>query len=276
MPSLKVAFLDVGHGDFAFSQTPLGDYLVIDMGTGDVVPSRFLSKVATISELQVSHPHTDHFDDIVEMSKKTISSFRCPNLDRFEDKVIGWRKNDKVKIAKLREMKSKIAANNGAVRSGSGFTHTVWFADNIDYKDPNTASAVTTLAYQGVKFLFGGDLPSAGWENLLQKANFVSAISGTSVFKVPHHGRKEGCCQALFDIQGFKPYLCVISDKPIEKDSKNTVATDWYSKRAAGCNVVGYEGKRSVLTTRSDGSIFVQVNEKGEWWIYPNTQWKND
>ena len=60
----------------------------------------------------------------------------------------------------------------------------------------------------------------------------------------------------------------------IEKDNKNTVATDWYSTRALGCNVVGYDGERNVLTTRSDGSIFIEVNEEGKYWVYPNTKWK--
>jgi competence protein ComEC len=111
MLNLKVAFLNVGHGDFAYAVSPFGDSLVIDVGSGDVVPSSFLSKVTTIAELQVSHPHTDHFDDIVAMSKKTIQSFRCPQLDKFADRVIGWRKSDRVKIAKLRELKSQIPAN---------------------------------------------------------------------------------------------------------------------------------------------------------------------
>ena len=122
MPSLKIAFLDVGHGDFIYAETPLGDNLVLDIGTGDVVPAQFLSKVSTISEVQVSHPHTDHIDDIVAFSKKTIKSFRCPSLDGFSDQTIGWKKSDKVKIAKLREMKRTLVADNAAVRVGSGFS----------------------------------------------------------------------------------------------------------------------------------------------------------
>ena len=100
----------------------------------------------------------------------------------------------------------------------------MWFPSGVDYNNPNTASCVTTLSYKGVKFLFGGDLPDSGWQALLKNQKFVDAISGTSVFKVPHHGRKEGCSEALFE--KISPMLCVISDKPLAKDSKNTVATD--------------------------------------------------
>ncbi len=51
MPMLKVAFLDVGHGDFIYATTPLGDNLIIDIGYGDVIPSKYLSNVSTISVL---------------------------------------------------------------------------------------------------------------------------------------------------------------------------------------------------------------------------------
>lgn len=274
MSTLKIAFLDVGHGDFVYATTPLGDNLIIDIGSGDVLPSNFLSNVSTISEVQVSHPHTDHFDDIVAMSKKTIKSFRCPSLDKFSDQSIGWKKSDKIKIAKLREMKKSIAADDMAVTVGNGFSHTVWFPGNIDYSDPNTASAVTTLSYAGVKILFGGDLPASGWEDLLKNSEFVTAISGTTIFKVPHHGRKEGCCDALF--KKISPKLCIISDKAMGKDNKNTVATSWYTQRASGCNVVGSKEKRKVLSTRSDNSIFVKVNNEGTFWVHTNTTWKKD
>ena len=275
MAKLKVAFLDVGHGDFAYAVTPYGHNLVIDVGTGDVMPSKFLATVKTIDELQISHPHTDHFDDIVAISKKSINSFRCPNLDKFADRVIGWKKNDKNKIAAIRKLKTSIATNNNAVRVGDGFSHTVWFPSDIDFENPNTASCVTTLTYKGVKILFGGDLPESGWKSLLRQQDFVSAISGTTIFKVPHHGRKEGCCQALFDLQNFKPKLCIISDKAIEKDNKNTVATDWYTKRASGCKVVGEVKPRSVLTTHSDHSIFIEIDDTG-WSVYRDTRWKKD
>lgn len=274
MSILRIAFLNVGHGDFVYATTPLGDNLIIDIGSGDVVPSNFLSNVSTISEMQVSHPHTDHFDDIVAMSNKSIMSFRCPSLNGFSDQAIGWKKSDKAKIAKLREMERTMTADNTAVSVGKGFDHTVWFPRDIDYVNPNTASVVTTLSYAGVKVLFGGDLPASGWESMLKNSKFRSAITGTTIFKVPHHGRKEGCCEALF--KKISPKLCIISDKSMGKDNKNTVATSWYSQRSTGCTIENATEKRKVLSTRADNSIFVKVNSQGSLWVYTNTTWRND
>jgi beta-lactamase superfamily II metal-dependent hydrolase len=271
---LKIAVLNVGHGDFIYSVTPLGDNLVIDCGFGDIVPSSYLSKVSIISELQISHPHTDHFDDLLGIGNKTIKSFICPDLSVFSDDQIGWKEKDKDKIAKLRTMKAQIKPDNNAVSVNGEFSHTVWFPGDVDPNNPNTTSCVTILSYNGFKMLFGGDLPNSGWENLLKKDNFVKALSGVQVFKVPHHGRTEGCSDALFEY--IKPMLCIISDKPLDKDNRNTASTDWYTKRTSGAKINGYDGQRKVLTTRNDGSIFIDVADTGAWTVYPNTSWKAD
>ena len=49
------------------------DNMVIDCG--DIVPSIFFNNKSEITELQITHPHTDHFDDIVDISSKTIHSY---------------------------------------------------------------------------------------------------------------------------------------------------------------------------------------------------------
>ena len=128
MSELKISFLNVGHGDFCYCETPFGENMIIDCGAEDglIVPSEFLSKVATIHELQISHPHTDHFLDIEELSKKEIKSFRCPNPNLFEDKKIGWRKSDVNKIKKLKKLHEDIRADNDAIQGKNGFEHFVY------------------------------------------------------------------------------------------------------------------------------------------------------
>ena len=272
MAELKISFLNVGHGDFCYCETPLAQNMIIDCGSGDIIPSNFLSKVTTIHELQISHPHTDHFLDIEEISKKTIKSFRCPNPDSFEDKAIGWKKSDAGKIKKLKELYKKIPTDNDAVTVKDGFEHWIWYP-NHDGKDPNSSSIVTLIAYKGVKILMGGDLAKNGWEELLKNQKFKNAIKGTTIFKAPHHGRENGCSEELF--KHISPTLCIISDKSMDKDNENTVATDWYTKRSKGCTIANSDNNpRYVLTTRNDKSIFIKVNDKGTWWVYVDTNWK--
>jgi beta-lactamase superfamily II metal-dependent hydrolase len=274
MANLKISVLNVGHGDFIYAETPKGHSLVIDCGfdDGDVSPAKFLSKLSTIHELQISHPHTDHFSEIAALSKKTIKSFRCPALDTFKDETIGWRNKDAAAIKALRTLAKTTTSDDGAVPVGDSFEHWVFPARAIDYADPNTASYVTILRYGEFKMLFGGDLPESGWDALLKEQKFVDAIKGTNIVKVSHHGRKEGCSTALFE--KITPDLCVISDKSIDKTNENTVCTTWYSQRATGVN--WSDGTvRKVLTTRSDGSIHIQT-AGGGFHVWGGVNWKTE
>ena len=273
MSSLKISVLNVGHGDFIYATTPLGNNLVIDCGSdnSDVNPTQFLKNVYKIDELQISHPHTDHFDAILEIGKKTINSFRCISLENFADKDIGWRNSDQVKINRLRTLKKNISSNDYAVSCNSIFSHSVYFPKTIDYKNPNTASCVTILSYVGFKMLFGGDLPDNGWINLLKDDAFRKAIIDVDILKVPHHGRKEGCSEELFKY--IHPKLCIVSDKPIDDSNRNTVATAWYEARTKGIRFGN--NVRKVLTTRNDGSIFIEVSDNGSWTVYLNTKWRD-
>jgi beta-lactamase superfamily II metal-dependent hydrolase len=281
MANLKISFLDVGHGDFIYCETPLGENMLIDCGYGDVIPSKFLSKVTTINELQISHPHTDHFDDIIDVSTKTIKSFRCPKTTLFKDDKIGWKKKDADKLKKLREIEKNVPVDNNAIKTDKTFDHIVWAPSDINYDDPNTSSLITILTFNGFKILLGGDLPNEGWLKLLGKKDFVESIKGTTILKASHHGRDEGYCSELFDV--ISPKLCIISDKALDKDNKSTVATDKYSsaikKNGGGMEFVYVStgisaGISYVLTTRKDKSIFMDISGINSYNITTHTTWK--
>lgn len=280
MPNLKISFLDVGHGDFVYCETPFNENMIIDCGYGDVVPSKFLSKIAIINELQITHPHTDHFDDIIDISTKTIKSFRCPTTTLFKDEKIGWRKNDAKKIQKLRDIEKIIPLDNGAIKTDSSFSHLVWVPPDINYDDPNTSSLITLISFNGFKILMGGDLPKEGWLKILEKKDFVKAIQGTTILKASHHGRDVGYCSELFDV--ISPKLCIISDKALEKDNESTTATDKYTaaiKKNGGGIEFSYVstgvsvGIRYVLTTRKDKSISMNISGQNVYNIRTHTDW---
>jgi beta-lactamase superfamily II metal-dependent hydrolase len=280
MNKLKISVLDVGHGDFISITSPYGEELIIDCGSSDSIggikPHKFLEDMPTLHELQISHPHTDHFDDIIKLASKNILSFRCPRLDNFENNTIGWKKSDKEKLEKLKELKKLIGSDDSAVpNERAKFGHTVWSSEKIDSKNPNSASLVTIIYYGSFKMLFGGDLHKEGWEELLKNPRFVRAIKGTTVFKVSHHGRESGCSEKLMEMLKPDLRLCIISDKSLEKDNENTSNTQWYTDRIKkGRRFNGVE--RKVLTTRNDGSIHIQADCEETWNIYTQTPWKND
>lgn len=280
MANLKVSFLNVGHGDFIYCETPHGDNMVIDCGCGEIVPSTFITS-NSITELQVTHPHTDHFDDIIDLSEKTIQSFRCPQISTFDDSKIGWKKSDSEKIKKLKELQRDIMPNNYVVTTDTNFYYQVWESPLIDKEDPNTSSLVTLITYNNFKVLMGGDLPTDCWLELLKNKSFKDSIAGTTIFKTPHHGRENSYCKELFEV--MSPILCIICDKPLDKDNENTCATDKY--REAVKNGGGgldfyrlsdgqFTGKRYVLTTRNDKSIFMNIQGLYNYNIKTYTDWE--
>ncbi|MBI4028522.1 MAG: hypothetical protein HY360_26280 [Verrucomicrobia bacterium] len=272
MSALKISVLSVAHGEFVYVETPLGDNLVIDCGCGDrILPHEFLSDVPVISELQISHPHTGHFRDLPALAEKTIRSFRCPDLSLFSDETMGWRNPDAVAIQMLRKLKDSFRVDDQAVGNDHGFSHSVWFPTVIHPNDPNSASAVTVLTYYGFTMLLGGDLPASGWKTLLRDRDFCDAIHNTIIFKTSQHGKDEGVCEELFDV--ISPKLCIITDRCIPSSEENAVAAQWYSKRATGCPVADSFDLKTILSTRSDGSVHIDADRRGVCRIYRNTLW---
>lgn len=278
MGELRISVLDVGHGDFAYIQTPFGQSMVIDCGSGDVVPSQFLSKIPTIHELQISHPHEDHFTDLPALMKKQIFSFACPDTDMFSDDEIAWRTRDANKVAALRHLQAAIGFNANAITVGNGFSRSIWRPpiQAVDFEDPNTVSLITIVTIGATKMLFGGDLTEVGWNALMDEPAFVAAVANTTIVKVSHHGRAVGCSERLF--QKIKPRLCIVSDKIIDQTNENTESIQWYCDRTIGAEFKMDDGSRKVrkvLTTRSDGSIFIAADPL-TWYLRTHTAWPND
>ena len=128
----------------------------------------------------------------------------------------------------------------------------------------NNSSIMRFIEKDGFRILFSGDMETAGWEWLINNNNrFVDTISnGIDVLIAPHHGHKSGFPSALFDITGN--VKCVIHSKGSEGNIEGTDVSSQYSEKADG---VVYKNmndkdmyKGQVLTTRSNGNIYIQVN----------------
>src|SRR5262249_50614440 len=95
-----------------------------------------------------------------------------------------------------------------------------------DFDDENNLSLVAIIKHGELCIAFPGDLEVAGWERLLQRTDFRSAMSQVNVFVASHHGRENGCSEALYEMTGMKPVFTIISDSGIEYATQETIA--WY------------------------------------------------
>jgi hypothetical protein len=126
----------------------------------------------------------------------------------------------------------------------------------------NNCSIVTVASFTGTKyapkFVFGGDMEEAGWNELLAtRPDFRAAIVGTWFYFPSHHGHSSGFSTKLYDAMG-KPVLNLISVRRNDESRDSRYSDDEFSN---GWYIEGEE--RKMLSTTHDGSIFIDVDVAG-------------
>ena len=304
MADLQVWFLDVGHGDCAYIELPNGARMMIDCGCGDDHwPSRLLKHYEVtktkkpvpipndkrpygLDELVISHPHGDHFADIEAIHDEIGFFLFAGGYGDFIDKIpyekMDWRKRQEsaskkfVEIVKKytgqydREKDRVVSANPPCIVKQRRFIQ------HQDDMDLNELSYFVSFEIGGQKVLFTGDMPATGVKRILESPaaeEFKTFVKGTTILKVPHHGREDGCSQEMFDVFGGQPVLCIVSDQVLNEQNEGTSRVDWYTERTQGVQF-NYGNNdlrvRKVLTTRDDGDIYLKIPENGQ--FYASTQ----
>ena len=143
--------------------------------------------------------------------------------------------------------------------------------NDLSSKVRNNSSIIRYIYDNGVGILFCGDLERPGWDYLVRNnPDFINTLKrhGVKILVAPHHGHKSGFPKALFDAIGQVDV--VIHSKDTEASKEGTDVSSQYSSMADGhtyeVNNAIYSGK--VLTTRSNGHIFIETSGYGNYAIY--------
>ncbi len=270
---LQIIVWDVQHGSAAYVKTPGGKHIVIDLGTGSYIgegsnfsPLLHLKNnygITSLDEVIITHPHTDHIDDILNFDYLSPKVLYRPRHLCDEDIIKANPSSDKIKVDKYIEINNRynetlsnaedpsLSENNGGVMIHS-FTPYNCGRSNI-----NNHSVVNVIEYLGIKVIIPGDNETPSWKELIERKDFTDAIEGANIFVASHHGRESGYYSELFNY--FKPDLVVISDGA----ATETSITEKYSKVAKGWVVYrqkdGSAKERKCLTTRTDGSVVIKI-----------------
>jgi hypothetical protein len=133
----------------------------------------------------------------------------------------------------------------------------------------NNSSIVTIATFKGTvhqeKFLFGGDMETAGWEALLKQPRFKEAVKGVDFYITSHHGHQSGFSEALYAAMG-KPILNIVSIHNYDEHIDDRYSQEAY---ALGRKFPD-DSTRRRMTTRKDGTITISVNNEGKYSL--NTQ----
>jgi competence protein ComEC len=268
---LSLVFWDVQHGLAVYIKTPNNSHIVVDLGIGSFQsgssfsPLRHLYNkynVSRLDEVIITHPHTDHLDDIGNFDLMNPRVLWRPNHLSREEVLAGnssskqdilqkyFEINDRYNMPLQDTSNPHLPANNG------GVTFQCFIPRPTNHSNLNNHSIVTVISYEGCKVLIPGDNESPSWSELLSDSDFIKSIQGTDVLLAPHHGREAGFHADLFKY--IKPWLTVISDSSFG----DTSATNRYTQVTKGLTVHrrnGADTTRSCVTTRNDGVIEVDM-----------------
>jgi competence protein ComEC len=275
---LEIVIWDVQHGSAAYVITPNGKKFIIDLGTGDISgsssefsPLQFLKSqgINYIDEIIITHPHTDHIDDILNIGSIKFSKLLRPNHLTEQEIRSANKAGDKLKVDKYIEFTNSFTeavsdTDNVRLPKNNGGVKIEYFSPwKCSHSNINNHSIVVIIEYLGVKIVVPGDNESASWDELLELKEFKEKVLGTHVFIAPHHGRESGYSENLFKL--ISPEIVIVSDGKYS----DTSITSKYTEVANGLIVHSRSGKpskkRYCLTTRQDGTIRIEVYaQKGQ------------
>jgi len=273
---LKIIVWDVQHGNAIYINTPGNKDFAIDIGTGscddndwEFSPLLHLKKkwnVPYLDGVVITHPHSDHIDDIFNFDNLDPRVIRRPKHLTEKDIKAGNPSDGKKIIEKYLEINKRFSSTVGSGENpfspanNGGVSFKSFWPKSCATSNLNNHSVVSVISYANSKILIPGDNEPPSWNELLENSSFVSAIKGIDILVAPHHGRQSGFSSELFE--HISPRLTIISD-----GSSDTTASDKYSTKSTGWTVhkrAGGKEKRNCVTTRKDGVIEVDFGENSD------------
>ncbi|GAA0123811.1 hypothetical protein UT300018_31290 [Clostridium faecium] len=249
---IKIAFLDVGHGDsIVLSMTDkkgLNRAIIVDSGNY-IKTKKYIKEndIDIVDHILITHFHTDHYRGINSLiDSLTNSGILIKNICWEKDKVYREPEDEKTYVAfttKLLDNHLKLGIDNGVKR----FSNTDYIKLSIDDvdeldikivypnnfaankfsdKNVNNTSTVLKIEYRNKKIILPGDLEGEGWKIL----NTYLKDLRCDILKMPHHGdyfnSMEGVLSTKEIIDNTTPRFAVISTGKNDKynhPDKNTI-----------------------------------------------------
>lgn len=208
---LSVHFIDVGQGDAALIITPHGRAILVDTGgtlgestdfdIGYRVLLPYLKHygVLKIDYLFLTHGHQDHAGGAAGVAGEIPIKNIMLSRENYTRAVLN--------LLKAAPNSVRIAVYEGQKVEIDGAVVNVLHADTgLSQKQPsNEVSSVIQLRYGKHSFLFTGDLPAQGEDEMIHSGRAFSS----TVLKVGHHGSKTSSTVKF--LQAVNPEYAVIS-----------------------------------------------------------------
>ena len=280
MGEMEVELHDVDHGGCVTIISPTGERLLLDCGTSRHRPWRpsiahWGQTIHTLMLLNLDEDHAADLDDVLSsarvrafVSNPTITA---PALEAM--KAGGMGRGVAAAHRVLQDYGSGLVGDWTHPLGGvkwQAFWNRYWF----DFTDTNNLSLAVFVTWGNFTILFGGDMECAGWQSVLRNPAFVARLPEVKVYVASHHGRDNGCCDALF--AHMNPHVIMFSDGPKIHATQDT--TSWYGRRAQGLVDYSRPGfalgpyTHRVMTTRKLGTMKIVAQQNGRFNVYYERQ----
>ncbi|MEG0857849.1 MAG: MBL fold metallo-hydrolase [Terrisporobacter sp.] len=246
--NMLIEFIDVGAGDAIYIESPNGDDILIDAGTGDngrkIVD--YLKKQEKNMDLEYvisTHPDADHVGGLKYIFQNMkVKKFYYPKDVSYSTATA----KEVINLAKKESGCKMYDAKSGTKLSTSGAT-LEFVHSKTNYTGDNEDSIMTYVDYGNLEVLLTGDAEK-GAEAAGKKYN-------VDILQAPHHG-SSGSSSSSF-IKKYDPENIVIST-----DGKK------YGHPSAGAlnRYINYDENINVYRTDRNGNIKIYANGS-KWWV---------
>ncbi len=284
---MKIIVFDVGNAACSVVSSPNKHGMMIDCGSNsektnpvelfathrdwlEIAPFITSKKISyDLGLLHITHPDDDH----VRNAKK-IKDELPPYLllrRRYEE----FPKEEQINNDYKENIDKEYRGSNGETIEWGFDENITWRIpmdtlksdEELSKKLKNNSSILRYVSYFDTKVLFAGDMEKEGWAWLKENnKNFVNTMKkGLDILIAPHHGHKSGFPKEIFELTGN--VRVVIHSKGSEGSIEGTDVSTQYSSNSDGTiynslnDKLEYKGK--VLTTRSNGNIYISILPDG-------------
>ena len=264
---LDIVAYNVERGNAIWVSLPDGKNLMFDIGRrADFSPlwDMWGKGVRYLDGLVITHPHTDHFNDITSLNRLFTTRgcvgvfLRPAHISSNDIYALNRDANLVSDYIQLASSFSDFIGNYSYVTWDVGGVHLdIFRPHSCAISNLNNHSLVIFISYNGIKVLIPGDCEKAAWNELLESPSFQKVVYGTKLLVAPHHGLESGYSSVL--MSEINPDICVISEGRVT----DTDVCSYYSGKCRGHQVSikgGIEEIRRTVTTRNDGNVHICIS----------------